>query len=400
MTKLMIDSFGGDHRKHVRPAHQPASPDNSIECYHVDARLSNAIEDIGRARKGKILFLLKYCFEAVWCRLRYGVRNFYYVPAPGQRVPLYRDWIVMAICRPFFRKIIFHSQGVGLGTWLAEKAHAWERFISRPLLGKVDLSIILSESYRAEAAKLSPRRVEIVPNGIADPCPDFDSTVLPRRLSRVAARRQLIDQQASTEAHEEIAGKDGNIFRLLYLSMCHREKGLFDLLEAVALFHLKLRKLNSPIRVRLDVAGDFFHELERNEFEKRIAQPDLQDERTPVVKYHGFSEREAKSRLLRESDCFCLPTYYQAEGQPVSLVEALAFGLPVITTRWRAIPDLFPPDYPGLVAIKSPAEIAARFECFLRDYPAANFRETFLTRFTEERFVKNLKAAILTAATD
>ena len=146
----MIDSFGGDHRKHVRPPHPPASPDNSIECYHVDARLSKSIDDIGRPRKGKILLLLKYCFEAVWCRLRYGVRNFYYVPAPGQRVPLYRDWFVMAICRPFFRKRILHIHAVGLGSWLDEEARPGERFISRRLLGNADLNIALSEYYREE----------------------------------------------------------------------------------------------------------------------------------------------------------------------------------------------------------------------------------------------------------
>ena len=74
--------------------------------------------------------------------MRYGVRNFYYVPAPGQRVPLYRDWIVMAICRPSFRKRILHIHALGLGSWLDEKARPWERFISRRLLGNADLNLL------------------------------------------------------------------------------------------------------------------------------------------------------------------------------------------------------------------------------------------------------------------
>jgi hypothetical protein len=36
----------------------------------------------------------------------------------------------------------------------------------------------------------------------------------------------------------------------------------------------------------------------------------------------------------------------------------MAFGLPIVTTRWRSIPELLPSGYPGLVAIRSPAQIA------------------------------------------
>ena len=41
------------------------------------------------------------------------------------------------------------------------------------------------------------------------------------------------------------------------------------------------------------------------------------------------------SGTLRDADLFCFPTFYQNENQPVNLIEAMAFGLPVVTTRWR-----------------------------------------------------------------
>ncbi|HMC26290.1 MAG TPA: hypothetical protein VKM56_00710, partial [Verrucomicrobiae bacterium] len=49
--------------------------DEAIRCYHVDARLSKSIDDIGRPRKGKILFLLKYCFgrSAAGCATAFGI---------------------------------------------------------------------------------------------------------------------------------------------------------------------------------------------------------------------------------------------------------------------------------------------------------------------------------------
>jgi glycosyltransferase involved in cell wall biosynthesis len=395
MTQLMLNAYGGDFRNGASRRASNQGKQDGVECYHVDARLSSSLDDIGRARKGKVFRILKYSLEAVWCRLRYNIESLYYVPAPGNRVPLYRDWIVMTICRPFFRKIIFHTHAVGLGSWLEKEARPWERFITRRLLGGVDLNICLSEYYRPEVMKLTPKRVEVVPIGIPDPCPDFESRVFPQRLARVEHRRELLGEGRSNESAVS-AEKDGEVFRVLFVGMCHREKGLFDVLEAVALFHQKLLKEKSPIRVRLDVVGKFFEETDRREFDTRIKSADLQSSEGPIATYHGFVDTKTKYRLFGESDCFCFPTYYQAEGQPATLVEALAFGLPIVTTRWRAIPDLFEADYPGLVDVRSPMQIAEKFERFLSEYPATNFREKFRSRFTEEHYIKNLKTALET----
>ncbi len=397
MVQLMLDALGGDHRVAAR---RGAATPGSIQCYHVDCRLSRGINDIGRARWGKIFLVLKYSLEAVWCRFRFGVRDFYYVPAPGQRVPLYRDWLVMAICRPFFRKIIFHTHAVGVGSWLEQKARPWERSISRLLLSHADLNIVLSEYYRQEVLKLAPKRVEVVPIGIPDPAPDFEQAVLPRRLARVEVRRKLLAGEKPLEDDLAKAGADVKTFRVLYVSMCFREKGLFDAVEAVALLNRKLQNENLPIQVRLDVVGKFFVQEEQVEFEKRIAEPDLLRNGEPIIKYHGFVDTETKYRLLKESDCFCFPTYYQVEGQPASLVEAMAFGLPIITTRWRAIPELFPKDYPGLVDIQSPTQIAQGLEKFLQVYPAGTFRAEFLSRFTEEKHIQKMKDVLQTMAQD
>ena len=58
---------------------------------------------------------------------------------------------------------------------------------------------------------------------------------------------------------------------------------------------------------------------------------------TAGLGYGGSSSAygATKAALLRESDFLCFPTYYEAEGQPVNVIEALAFGLPPIVTRWR-----------------------------------------------------------------
>jgi glycosyltransferase involved in cell wall biosynthesis len=50
-------------------------------------------------------------------------------------------------------------------------------------------------------------------------------------------------------------------------------------------------------------------------------------------------EKEVLS-VMKEYDVVILPTYYQGEGYPGVILEAYSLGLPVITTNWKAIPEI------------------------------------------------------------
>ena len=192
MVKLMLDGFGGDHRK--RAARQATSP-HDVECYHVNVRLSKQLEDIGDMRLGKFYLLLIYCLQAIWCRFRYGVENFYYVPAPGKTSALYRDWLVMQLCRPFFKRVILHWHAAGLAKWLETCTQIRSRSLTYNLMKDVDLSIVLSRYNRADAEKLFPKKIDVISNGIPDPCPNlrersFAAAQGPaRRAPQIAGRR-------------------------------------------------------------------------------------------------------------------------------------------------------------------------------------------------------------------
>src|SRR5687767_7825796 len=77
MVKLLLDGFGGDCRTTPKEAWE----DREIQCFHINTRYSETVEDIGSFRIGKIFLLLRYCLAAIYCRFRHGVRTFYYVPA-------------------------------------------------------------------------------------------------------------------------------------------------------------------------------------------------------------------------------------------------------------------------------------------------------------------------------
>jgi glycosyltransferase involved in cell wall biosynthesis len=190
------------------------------------------------------------------------------------------------------------------------------------------------------------------------------------------------------------------------MSLCCREKGLFDAVEAVTLANRKLSEAGSSVRVQLSVAGTFWHTGERAEFDARVSKPDLELElavapgatgaleRQRAVRYLGFVEGENKRRLLIESDCFCFPTYYPAESFGMVLLEAMAFGLPVIATRWHSIPELLPPGYPGLVQPRNPQELAEALLAQIQVSADLGLRARFLELYTREKFLENFAAAL------
>jgi glycosyltransferase involved in cell wall biosynthesis len=395
MVKLMLEGFGGDARK--RPA---GSPPPEIACYHVNARFSQGLEDIGEFQGAKLWLIFRFCAQALWFRFRYGANNFYYVPAPGKRVALYRDWLIMFLCRPFFKNVILHWHAAGLAKWLETSTSIHARATTYRLFRPVDLSIVLSKYNFADAEKLLSRNIRVVDNGIADPCPEFAEKILPRRQARAAARAKLSAGEILLPEEISAAGGDPQTVKILYLAHCMREKGLFDALEGVVLANTELKKRRLPLRLHLEVAGEFANAAEKTEFEQRLAY--LETAGIHCVTCLGFVGGKQKHRAFASADIFCFPTFYYAESFGLVVVEAMAFGLPVVTTRWRSIPELLPENYPGLVDIKSPPQIAAmlvRFATATGDLPE-QLRGIFQKRFTFEQHLANLAAAIRSVASD
>jgi glycosyltransferase involved in cell wall biosynthesis len=388
MVQLMLAGFGGNRRKRKVGDGAVENP-YGVECYHINARLSRKLEDIGDLRIGKFFLLVWYCLQAIWCRFRYGVKNFYYIPAPGKKSALYRDWLVMFICRRFFSRVFLHWHAAGLAKWLEMAVQLRTRSLTFRLLKQVDLSVVLSQYNKADAEKLYSRNIKVVSNGIPDPCPAFATEVLPRRKARFGARKKLLSGQALNESDLKDTGGNPHIVHVLYLAHCTKEKGVFDTVQGVLLANQRLAERRFPVSLRLLVAGTFVSPDGKAEFDRLMSQPVA----AASIEYFGFVSGEQKSKLLREADLFCFPTYYENENQPVNLIEAMAFGLPILTTRWRSLPELFPADYPGLVDVRSPDQIANVMPALMTGEAGDGFRDLFLKDYTLDRHLAGLSEA-------
>ncbi len=340
MVKLLLDRL-------------PAEPGFTVRPLAV--RLSRDSADIGRLRPGKLFALLVACARACRARARHGPGYLYYVPAPGKRGALYRDFIALALCRPWFRGLILHWHAVGLGAWLDTHASGLERWLARRLLGGAALALVLAPQVADDARRLSPRRLAVVPNGVPDP------SGAPAPLPA------------------------GPVCRVLYLGLCSREKGVFDLVEACALLAAR-----APGRFHVTLAGGAASPAEAEALRAAVAR--LPDGSAAWI---GFADAARKQALLAGCDVFCFPTRYPHEGQPLVLIEALAHDRAIVTTRWRAIPGMLPAEHVQFVPAGDPEALAAALETAARTpAPVGALRRHYLAHFTPERHIAVLAAAL------
>jgi glycosyltransferase involved in cell wall biosynthesis len=164
---------------------------------------------------------------------------------------------------------------------------------------------------------------------------------------------------------------------------------VFDALEGVARANEMLAQRRSPLRFELRVAGSYLDAAGKVDFEQALRQRGAEARARQV----GFLGGEEKWAALREADVFCFPTYYENESQPVNLIEAMAHGLPVVTTRWRSIPECMPVGYAGLIEPRRPDLVAEALVSVLVE-DGGRFRRIFKERFTLDRHLAAMAAAV------
>ena len=380
MVQMMLENVG-----------KPGPAADELIFYHVNARFSEGMDDIGSWRMGKLFLLLRYVLQAWRLRWKFAPTALYYVPAPAKRSALYRDWLVLLLVAPLFRVRIFHWHSIGLGQWVIEGAtqgavRRCEAWITRRLFSGKELSLVLNEQGRSDIEVFSPRRIAVVPNGIPDPCPDFASALLPERLLRW--RKQ-------SEPGEK------PLFELLYLAHATHTKGLFDAIDAIALANAQFVAEKNTARFRLTVAGAFLSREEETAFQERIKQDDLAltTGAAPdrAVVYAGYVGPQEKDRLLRVCDALCFPSYYPNEGQPVSIIEALAYGMPVLLSRWRGLPEMVPALLAHLTEPRDPASLARALPLLLNEGRFDEYRKCYLERYSLAAHCQRMREAFLSA---
>ena len=210
----------------------------------------------------------------------------------AMRGSFWRKLLFSMIARAFKIPTLFHLHGSEMKSFYASQSRWVQRIISRQL-EQASRVIVLSDSWKAFVLSIAPRsRPIVVPNYVH--IPDAPTAIRPPTIT------------------------------LLFLGLIGQRKGVFDLLKAFA--GARARHAN----LRLIIGGDGqIAKAAKMARELQIAD---------VVTFAGWVDGPAKTALLETADIYLLPSHN--EGLPVSVLEAMAHRLPVITTPVGGIPEL------------------------------------------------------------
>jgi len=168
---------------------------------------------------------------------------------------------------------------------------------------------------------------------------------------------------------------------VLFLGRLEASKGVFDLLEAVSALRAAVPD------VRLVCAGDG-ERIAVARYAERLGIAD-------AVRFTGWVGPSGKRALLESAAVFALPSY--DEAMPVSLLEAMSAGVPVIASPVGGIPEVVADGVSGyLVAPGDKVSLERSLRRLLLDRAlgqriGAAARETARLRFSPERALPQLE---------
>lgn len=309
-------------------AHPPAG----IRLVHVRMAFSKDMDSVGKIRWRKFLHLGQVVARILAARLHHGPMALYYPPAGPQRVPIYRDFVIMGLTRWVFRSTVFHFHASGLSQMYA-RLNMLERWLFRRAYFYPDVAIQTNEVSPPDGAFLKAREVVTVAYGLPDEYPRFQSMMQ--------------------------GGRAGvHVPRILFVGALYETKGVRVLIEAAQLLKA------DGLEFILECAGRFESPALEVEVRSMLAVASL----TSCTEFPGVLTGDQKWQAYSRADVFCLPSFFESESLPLVILEAMMFALPVVSTQWRGIPTMVCDDKSGFLApIQDAQTLAEKLARLLRD---------------------------------
>ena len=114
---------------------------------------------------------------------------------------------------------------------------------------------------------------------------------------------------------------------VLFLGELGKRKGCYDIPAVIA----QVKKSIPDVKFVLAGAGS---EVDEKAIKELVVEKGISDN----VEFPGWVRGDTKDKLLREADVFFLPSYN--EGMPMSVLDAMGYGLPVVSTNVGGIPKI------------------------------------------------------------
>lgn len=235
--------------------------------------------------------LLIYIFKLIFCKIDVVIVN------PSLRkYQLRRDAIYLILARIFRKKVVSFI-------------HGWDYSIAEQ---------ISKEPYWFKRTYGKSLFIYVL-------CSDFKKTLDELNMSApvILTTTKVADSLVASINNK----RNGTIKQILFLARVEKNKGIIITLETFALL-----KQNNP-HLKLSVCGTGTALEEAKTYTKQLSLTD-------DVIFHGNVSGEKLITQFKTSDIYILPTTH-GEGMATSVLEAMAFGLPIISRPVGGVKDFF-----------------------------------------------------------
>lgn len=248
----------------------------------------------------KLLMALCGFFKAIIILIAYKI-DIVHIHS-GDLKSVIRKYFFVQLASLFSCRIIFHFHGASFQSEYVKAPFFLHKLI-KEMFEKVDCVICLSKSWKNFLKILSPSaKVIILANGIE---------IAP-----------LSPQVRQTKT-----------ITILFMGLIGKRKGVFDLLISVS----KLKSMGVDFRLIIGGNGDIV------KLKQIITKLKIEN----ITDFKGWISPTEKVKILKKADIFVLPSY--GEGLPMSILEAMSYGVPVVSTKVGGIPELIQDSISGFL---------------------------------------------------
>lgn len=272
----------------------------------VNLSTSRKMDEIGKGGAKKLLRFIGAYFTLLW-KLLTRHYDLCYLAITCHDKGFLKDAPFVLLCKLFRRIVVIHQHNKGMSNCVDRWPYRW----LLPLVYRNTKVILLSWYLYPDIEKVVRKeQVVICPNGIPE----------------------LFDKEPHFERNNKVPS-------LLFLSNLIPSKGVYVLLDACRI--LKERGFDFVC----DFVGGETKEIDRAVFEAEVKLRELEG----CVVYHGPQYGEDKLRFFRQANVFVFPTYYYNECFPLVLLEAMQWGLPLVSSDEGGIPDIVQDEVNGFI---------------------------------------------------
>ena len=330
----------------------------NFECRFITIKSSETISDIGKVNFKKFYLVAELYVKVLWSLLTFRPQKIYFT-ASIKSVAFYRDLFISTLWKIYhlFKsvKVYYHYHTKGVDDFVINSELNLK--LTRFFVKDVNL-VLLSPMLEKDFEKVKTfKEVFYLSNGVEDVLEGVDFNEL------IEIKYRKIDP-----------------LKVLYLSNMIKSKGYFSVLE--------LANKTKDQHIEYHFAGGWQKSEDETDFFDYIKKNELADK----VTFHGFVNGDEKQKLFEKSHLFIFPTRYENEAFPLSILEALSYGLPIIATDEGSIPYIID-EKSGIVLHdinKLPEALDQAQAILLNNKTAMYCRQRYLDNFSLEQFEDNL----------